>query len=69
MANKEQIEILKKGASAWNKWRKKHPGEEIDLKWEVDLFKLEKQLEEDENTLKKLEQRLLELEQQEKKDT
>jgi uncharacterized protein YjbI with pentapeptide repeats len=31
MANKEQLEILKQGVDAWNKWRKENPKVEIDL--------------------------------------
>ena len=31
MANPEQLEILKQGHSAWNKWRTENPAAEIDL--------------------------------------
>jgi uncharacterized protein YjbI with pentapeptide repeats len=31
MADQEQVKLLKKGAKAWNKWRKKNPQTEIDL--------------------------------------
>ena len=31
MANEEQLKILKQGIKVWNKWRKEHPDEKIDL--------------------------------------
>ena len=31
MANQEQLDILKEGAYAWNKWREKNPSVEINL--------------------------------------
>lgn len=31
MANKEQLEILKKGVKTWNKWREENPDVKIDL--------------------------------------
>jgi uncharacterized protein YjbI with pentapeptide repeats len=31
MANNEQLELLKRGATEWNKWRKEHPGVAPDL--------------------------------------
>jgi uncharacterized protein YjbI with pentapeptide repeats len=31
MANQEQLEILKQSVEVWNKWRKEHPSEKIDL--------------------------------------
>jgi uncharacterized protein YjbI with pentapeptide repeats len=31
MANKKQLEILKRGIDVWNKWRKENPSAEIDL--------------------------------------
>ena len=32
MANKEQVELLKKGVEVWNKWRDEHPDVRIDLR-------------------------------------
>lgn len=37
MANQEQLEILKQGVDAWNKWRAENPFIEIDLR-EASLF-------------------------------
>src|SRR5437868_3461458 len=31
MANEEQLAIVRRGAEAWNAWRKKHPDDKIDL--------------------------------------
>ena len=31
MANQEQLEILKQGVKAWNKWREQEPETEVDL--------------------------------------
>jgi hypothetical protein len=31
MANEEQLEILKQGVEAWNKWREDNPEIKIDL--------------------------------------
>jgi uncharacterized protein YjbI with pentapeptide repeats len=31
MANRQQVEIIKRGTDAWNGWREQHPGESIDL--------------------------------------
>jgi len=31
MADQQQLEILKQGVEAWNKWRKDNPGVEVDL--------------------------------------
>jgi hypothetical protein len=33
MANQEQVEILKQGVEAWNKWREKNPSIKIDLSY------------------------------------
>jgi uncharacterized protein YjbI with pentapeptide repeats len=35
MANQEQLEILKQTVEVWNKWRKEHPSEKIDLNFAV----------------------------------
>ena len=32
MANEEQLEILLSGVEAWNRWRKAHPGIEVNLR-------------------------------------
>lgn len=41
MANQEQLEILKQGVEAWNKWRDENMGIDVDLKeaylWETNL--------------------------------
>lgn len=37
MANEGQLKILKQGVETWNKWRKEHPQEKIDLT-EMDLI-------------------------------
>ncbi len=37
MANKEQLEILKRGVDAWNQWRRDNSGKEINLS-EADLL-------------------------------
>jgi uncharacterized protein YjbI with pentapeptide repeats len=31
MANEEQLELIKQGVDAWNKWRVKHPDMRPDL--------------------------------------
>lgn len=31
MANPEQVEILKQGVEAWNKWRQENPDQPVDL--------------------------------------
>ena len=32
MTNDEQLRVLLQGAMAWNKWRKEHPDDPIDLR-------------------------------------
>ncbi|HEX3642606.1 MAG TPA: pentapeptide repeat-containing protein [Ktedonobacteraceae bacterium] len=31
MANEEHLDILRQGVEVWNKWRKKHSPEQLDL--------------------------------------
>ena len=31
MANERQLEILKSGVEAWNRWREANPGAKVDL--------------------------------------